>query len=572
MAYERQQCQLENFVREVLAESDDEEEIGGIASEEEDGVEIQEENSDSEQSADEDGDLEDYNYEQIRFYIGKDTETLWMNQLPPQAVRIRARNIIPAIHAPGVRQAGKNALTPIDSWSLFFSDEILEKIVEYTNIKIQQLQVGYNRERNAKETNLLEIKAVIGLLYLAGVKKSSHVNLKDLWATDGLGLDLMRCVMSLSRFEFLLSALRFDDVLTRNQRKHLDRLAPVREMFEYVVENFKKYYSPGHTMTLDEKLEGFRGRCPFKQFIKNKPAKYGLKVFALVDAKMIYTVNLEIYAGNQPEGPFKVSNSAKDVTMRMIKPIENSGRNLTTDNWYTSVPLALELLGKRLTLVGTLRKNKREIPPEFLAKKAENTSLFAFDDNNTTLVSYSPKKNKNVILLSTMHNAPEIDNSTGTQRKPVIITWYNDTKCGVDTLDQLSSLYSVSRKTRRWPMVIFFSLLNTVGVNAQVIVASNQHFERKIVRRRFLQELGISLVSPHMKTRVLMMNLPKELRCSIKKYLPTAEELAGPRERPARGRCTVCPRSRDRKTPFSCETCYKLVCKEHMKVVCEDCL
>lgn len=41
-------------------------------------------------------------------------------------------------------------------------------------------------------------------------------------------------------------------------------------------------------MTLDEKLEPFRGRRPFRQFIKSKPAKYGLKVFAPVDAKMVY--------------------------------------------------------------------------------------------------------------------------------------------------------------------------------------------------------------------------------------------------------------------------------------------
>lgn len=70
--------------------------------------------------------------------------------------------------------------------------------------------------------------------------------------------------MSLPHFNFLLLSIRFDDILSRNERKKLDRLAPVREMFEHLVNNFQKYYSPGNMMTLDKKLEAFRGRCPFR--------------------------------------------------------------------------------------------------------------------------------------------------------------------------------------------------------------------------------------------------------------------------------------------------------------------
>lgn len=160
-----------------------------------------------------------------------------------------AQNVIPAQHAPGVKQAGKSALTPIQAFELYFTNEILNKIVDDTNEKIYQLRGKYNRERDAK-ANLVEIKPVIGLLYLAGVKKSSHVNLKDLWATNELSFELFRCVMSLPRFEFLLTNIRFDSITTRDQRKQVDRLAPVREMFTNLVEHFKNYYSFGHLVTL----------------------------------------------------------------------------------------------------------------------------------------------------------------------------------------------------------------------------------------------------------------------------------------------------------------------------------
>jgi len=45
---------------------------------------------------------------------------------------------------------------------------------------------------------------------------------------------------------------------------------------------------------------------------------------------------------------------------RLVTPIENSKRNLTTDNWYTSIPLADYLLQKKITLTGTLKKKTCE--------------------------------------------------------------------------------------------------------------------------------------------------------------------------------------------------------------------
>lgn len=56
---------------------------------------------------------------------------------------------------------------------------------------------------------------------------------------------------------------------------------------------------------------------------------------------MYYTANLEVYVGKQSDGPYQVKNSASDVLERMIVPISGIGRNVTTDNWFTSYPLAV---------------------------------------------------------------------------------------------------------------------------------------------------------------------------------------------------------------------------------------
>ena len=77
----------------------------------------------------------------------------------------------------------------------------------------------------------------------------------------------------------------------------------------------------------------------------------------------------------------------------------------TIDNYYTSIPLVMELKSRKLTLVGTMKKNKACIPPSFLAKADEGTVQYAFDhENNFTLLSVAPKKNKRVVFLSTVHS------------------------------------------------------------------------------------------------------------------------------------------------------------------------
>lgn len=65
-----------------------------------------------------------------------------------------------------------------------------------------------------------------------------------------------------------------------------------------------------------------------------------------------------------------------------------------------------------------------------------------------------------------MHYDDEIDEETGDKKKPDIITFYNWTKIGVDLVDQLCQNYNVARNTKRWPMDVFYNLLNVAAINA----------------------------------------------------------------------------------------------------------
>lgn len=158
-----------------------------------------------------------------------------------------------------------------------------------------------------------------------------------------------------------------------------------------------------------------------------KPHKYGIKIMSLADAKSSFLYNAYIYTGKDSDG---IGLSAKEQTLSkptqsvvrlFCKQIENINRNVTADNWFSSMELLDVLETKKLTYVGTLRKDKKEIPEEFLAAKTRPPNSARFGFNGTrTLVSYVPKQNRNVVLVSTMHHDMAIDQQ---KKKPEIITY-----------------------------------------------------------------------------------------------------------------------------------------------------
>lgn len=119
-------------------------------------------------------------------------------------------------------------------------------------------------------------------------------------------------------------------------------------------------------VTTDEKLEGFRRKCPFRQYIPSKLKKYGIKIFAMVDSKL--HVKFRILCWKTTRWSFSC-NSASDVVLRLEEPIFNSDRNITADNWFASIQVVKDLRKKKLSYVGTIRKTKKELPLCFTQTK-----------------------------------------------------------------------------------------------------------------------------------------------------------------------------------------------------------
>lgn len=495
----------------------------------------------------------------------------------PRTSRTLQKNIL-NIGVVGPKGLARRVNQHEDCFNLFIDDKMLDVVVTHTNEFITEASVTYGTSTatTTMHTCKEEIKALLGVLIFSGSRKANHLNASEMF-NPRTGHPFYRTAMSERRFYFLLSCLRFDDRTTRDIRKRTDKLAPIREVWDAFIQNCTDNYNPGEHLTLDEQLLAFRGNCQFRMYIPNKPAKYGIKIMMLCDNKSKYMLNAIPYLGKMLVVPEEARNInlAHYYSKQITKPYFGTNRNVTYDNWFTSVQLAEDLLQNGLTSVGTLRQNKPQVPEELKTKKgrAEGTAGFGFT-NKLTLCSYMPAKRKAkkiVLLLSSMHNEPTI----ATNGKPEIVNFYNKTKGGVDTFDQMCAMYSCSRRTKRWPICIFYGLINAATINAFIIYSWHQENKNEKVgmRRQFMQELALQLIRPWSENRLTQSSLSRDL----KKTISTVLNINIPSKTVAplldvKRRCVHCTRQEDRKTRMVCYECKKPVCGVHSSPTCLDCM
>ena len=469
-----------------------------------------------------------------------------------------------------------------DFFHLFVTEDMVLLMVRETTRRGNQVTRDWNSSNETQhtwiDTDIIEMYAFIGLLLLAGVMISGGESLDDLWSSKD-GRPIFRATMSEARFKELMRFCRFDNHATRAQRQSVDKLAAIRGFWEMFIAALPVVYRPGIDLTLDEQLVATRGRWNFRQYIHTKPGKYGIKIFWACDSETSYPLKGEVYVGRQP-GAAATSNNVKDLVHRLIKPWINTGRSVTMDNYFTSTELAKELLLVRTTIVGTIRKNRADIPPELLPnmQRPVNSSIFCFD-GQVTLTSYVPKKNKAVLLLSSMHHDSATDSTE--DNKPHIVLHYNATQSGVDNLDHLARIYTCKRKINRWPMCVFFNVLDYAGVAAYVTFTARYpdwNRDKHHRRRLFLRDLGECLVEEQLQRRqqnhqamqsqvkLAFTALGRNVQPVI--AIPIAA-VAQPFSR--RQHCYLCSRSNDTKVTTTCVKCSKPCCKIHGKLMCNNC-
>lgn len=518
--------------------------------------------------------------------------TVWLSR-PPVHRRMLPHNICREGSGP---HASTRNLSIKDTFKKIFSDEICSIIVRETNRKGREIIAEYNRtkakhlkDKTWKPITLSELDTFLGLLIIAGVYHNKRTSIRMMWG-DG-SHPIFRASMNVERFVWLNRCIRFDNSLTRETRKKTDKAAAIRDIWTMVNANLSSNYKPSDCLTVDEQLFPYRGGTRFTQYIPSKPAKYGIKVWWICDKKSFYPLKGSIYTGKLPNEPRQV-NQGENVVKELVQKYKGSGRNVTMDNFFTTLPLAKLLMTWGLSMVGTLRKNKRCIPASMLPSNTRpvESTLFGFHEN-VAMCSYVPKKGKCVILLSTVHYTKEV---SGAQKKPEAIQYYNKSKAAVDIMDKMLGEYTSKRTTRRWTYAFFFNILDVAALAAYILYAENNKLDttsskKRSIRRSTLLELGTQLALPAVTERskdqrvcntfIKRIAIEYVLGSPIMRPVGTAtiqQSVTGDGRRKITGCCYICkdgPEKRRRKTRKSCCYCNRPICDQHTLTIskCHSC-
>lgn len=361
---------------------------------------------------------------------------------------------------------GKKLENPVDFFELFFDDNLINTMLEETWRYSQQffeqnpeaLSKNYYKAWNIEVLNPYSLKAFFaGLLYMGLVKLPT---IRHHWKNSDLYHSSLKNVFSRDMFSLMLKFFHLANNELDNQS---DKLFKIRNFVDDITEKFKKYFQPGKQIAIDEKMIKFTGRNKMKQFLKDKPTKWGFKVFVLADSVTGYVYALKIYEG-------KGKNSTKCLTSKvinfLIEGLQNKGHHLYMDSYYTNYDNIIELSKAMIGVTGTVKKTSKNLPNAFKnLKKLPRGEYKSLKNGNILCIIW--QDTKLVRMMSNIDSSQEI--IIGDRKKPEMVRKYNLYMGGVDKGDQFSSFYNNENRLVKWWMRIFISLLDIALMNSFIL-------------------------------------------------------------------------------------------------------
>ena len=116
--------------------------------------------------------------------------------------------------------------------------------------------------------------------------------------------------------------------------------------------------------------------------------------------------------------------------------------------------------------------------------------IHSTEDTTATITLYQCKKLNSINILSTLHKNVVIP-----EHKPKTVLFYSQTKVDVDLLDQMSRLYLVKAASRRWPVHIFYNVIDMALINSWVIYKAvcKSNISHRVYIQKVCEELTGSL-------------------------------------------------------------------------------
>jgi hypothetical protein len=258
----------------------------------------------------------------------------------------------------------KTCKSAADYVSLLFTNGMFEILVEYTNAAAaEHPRLQSVRMRSWRPTNVAEMKIWFGICAYLGVVKVK--NRRHVWTSKTFRQHWVRDRMSLYRFECILTALNCAAPWRLSASELADKNAahPFWQMNDLVQkcnENCGYYWRMGRAMSIDEGCIPFKGRHRARVYNKQKPDKYHLRKYSLNCAKTGFCYCFYFYEGKGENRHPRVPATAWPVfrLLRLCPELQNRGRILALDNWFTSATCLQICAVRGVHVVGTVRQNR----------------------------------------------------------------------------------------------------------------------------------------------------------------------------------------------------------------------
>ena len=252
-----------------------------------------------------------------------------------------------------------------DFFELFLDDSILNSIVTHTNSYAQEKIFSgqgssYTKSDGSwQDVTADEIRRFIALLIHFGVV---HVrgDVQKNWSTKSLYHGLWaRAILSRDRYFAILSMLHVVDPASEDLG---NKLRKVESFITHFKNKCSELYKPRQHVVIDERMVKSRHRSGFRQFMKDKPTKWGIKLWVLADSSNGYTVDFNIYIGRAAGREISANGLGYDAVMRLMTPYYGKGYHLFVDNFYSTVILFRDLFDNGVLATGTILDSRRSFP------------------------------------------------------------------------------------------------------------------------------------------------------------------------------------------------------------------
>ncbi|KAF0682270.1 piggyBac transposable element-derived protein 3-like, partial [Aphis craccivora] len=177
---------------------------------------------------------------------------------------------------------------------------------------------------------------------------------KMYWSSvEGIKIPFIADNMTNNRFEEIKRNLHF---ASDEERVKGDGYWRVRPVLDILHQTFHEANDNSEHQAIDEMMIPFKGRNSLKQYLRNKPKKWGFKVWARAGVSG-YIYYFEMYQGSDKSKRSKFGPIG-DSVLRLCHDIHNLNIKLFMDNLFTSLPLLTELKNNGIFVLGTLRLNR----------------------------------------------------------------------------------------------------------------------------------------------------------------------------------------------------------------------